>query len=199
MSSAVDTALARLNGAELTPEDVDRLHRFALTRVRHVAEPNLALNAAPEPEGLPADRVYDAVTEELLGRTAGPELAGGIADAVLEAIAPELKLAHRARTIDTVIGDTHAPRAELEEAETIGRHAAEARDDLAGLLNRIVRGEFIGAMTADGPRIALAVVEVLDADRARTGVDVEWDESDPRGALYNAAYAFLEGADPAEA
>lgn len=40
--------------------------------------------------------------------------------------------------------------------------------------------------------IADLAIEVLDAEREATGVD-EWDESDTRCYLYNAAYAVREG------
>lgn len=40
-------------------------------------------------------------------------------------------------------------------------------------------------------RLAKGVLEILDAERQRTGVD-EWDESDHRCFLYNAAYAVIE-------
>lgn len=40
--------------------------------------------------------------------------------------------------------------------------------------------------------LARLAVEVLDNERAATGVD-EWDESDPRCYLYNAAYAWIDG------
>lgn len=39
--------------------------------------------------------------------------------------------------------------------------------------------------------LAAATLSVLDAERARTGVD-EWDESDQRCFLYNAATAIIE-------
>jgi len=40
--------------------------------------------------------------------------------------------------------------------------------------------------------LADLAIEVLDAEREATGVD-EWDESDTRCYLYNAAYAVIEG------
>jgi hypothetical protein len=40
--------------------------------------------------------------------------------------------------------------------------------------------------------LAELAIEILDAERAATGVD-DWDESDQRCYLYNAAYAVLEG------
>jgi hypothetical protein len=40
--------------------------------------------------------------------------------------------------------------------------------------------------------LAKLAIEVLDAEREQTGVD-EWDESDLRCYLYNAAYAVIEG------
>lgn len=40
-------------------------------------------------------------------------------------------------------------------------------------------------------KLAVGTLEVLDAEREETGVD-EWDESDPRCFLYNAATAVVE-------
>jgi len=40
-------------------------------------------------------------------------------------------------------------------------------------------------------RLAVGVLEVLDEERRRTGVD-EWDEADVRCFLYNAASAVID-------
>lgn len=98
---------------------------------------------------------------------------------------------------DTVSRDQHvdavlAVNERLEEARVEVRHAGALARDLVEVLNDAVRMEFHGA------GLARAVIAALDRDRERTGVD-EWDESDERCYLYNAAYAVVEGRDPREA
>lgn len=96
-------------------------------------------------------------------------------------------------------------REDYVELEGQARNSAELAGDLVELVDEVIRGEvpvIIGEVDADTAleltALATRATAVLDADRKRTGVD-EWDESDRRCYLYNAAAAVLEGRDPTEA
>jgi hypothetical protein len=76
---------------------------------------------------------------------------------------------------------------ELEEEL---RRTDETRADLVDVLLTIVSRE-CDRRPVISIELGRMVLGALDAERERTDVD-EWDESDPRCALYNAAYELSQ-------